>query len=284
MTADRDAGGLACLDWGDPDRSVDMVFVHANGFNARTYRELLEPMGGRWRILAPDLRGHGFTDLPTKPEDRADWDDMCGDLVDLIAGLEGPPVVLAGHSMGGTLALLAAAQIPGKVRSVVMLDPVILQRAAAAAMRVPGGWRLARNYPWAVAALKRRRQFPDLETAFQSYRGRGSFRGWPDAVLRDYVEGGFRATANGEVELACSPEWESSNYSAQANDTWGALKRVGRPVHILKAGEGSTCAVTVEDATRRAQLTVDVVEGGGHFFPMMQPETARAALGQRLPV
>ena len=272
--------GLACLEWGDPAGPVDLVFVHANGFNARTYRSLLEPMGARRRVVAPDLRGHGFTDLPTEPEDRANWDDMRGDLVALLRTLDGPPVVLAGHSMGATVALLAAAEIPDRVRSVVMLDPVILKRAAATAMRIPGGWKLARSHPWAVAALKRRRRFPDLETAFRSYQGRGSFKSWPDAVLRDYVEGGFRPTPDGEVELACSPAWESSNYSAQGNDPWGALQRVGRPVRILKAGEGSTCAITPADAARRPGLRLETLTGGTHFFPMTDPDPARAALEQ----
>ena len=257
---------LARLDWGDPARPVDLVFVHANGFNAETYSTLLEPLGERFHVLAPDLRGHGFTDLPAVPENRANWNDMRGDLAALLGELEGPPVVLAGHSMGATLALLAAAEVPDRVRAVVMLDPVILKRPAAAVMRVPGGWKLARNHPWAVAALRRRRRFDDLDAAFHAYQGRGSFKGWPEAVLRDYVAGGFRPTRDGAVELACSPEWESSNYSAQGNDAWGALKRVARPVQILKAGDGSTCAVTAEDAARLPSLTVEALDGGRISF------------------
>jgi pimeloyl-ACP methyl ester carboxylesterase len=273
---------LAHRSWGDPQRPVDLIFVHANGFSGLTYQGLLQPLQADWRVLAPDLRGHGHTTLPTQPQNRANWNDMRDDLVALLRSLEGPPVVLAGHSMGATLALLAAAQAPERVRSLVMLDPVILTRAAATAMRLPGGWRLARRHPWAVAALRRRRRFPDREAAFQSYCGRGSFKGWPDAVLADYVEDGFRPTPDGEVELACAPEWESSNYSAQANDAWGALRRVGRPVHILKAGQGSTCAVTARDAGRYPGLVVETLAGGTHFFAMMMPEAARAALRQAL--
>lgn len=277
-----DPAGLAGRSWGDPARSADLIFIHANGFNGLTYRGLLEPLKGDWRVQAPDLRGHGRTTLPTRPENRANWNDMRGDLVALLESLEGPPVVLAGHSMGATLALLAAARVPDRVRSLVMLDPVILTRTASTAMRLPGGWKLARRHPWAVAALRRRHCFPDREAAFQSYRGRGSFKGWPDAVLADYVEDGFRPTPDGEVELACAPAWESSNYSAQSNDPWGALGRVGRPVHILKAGQGSTCSVTARDAGRHPGLVVETLEDGTHFFPMMMPDAARAVLIQAL--
>ena len=50
---------MSLLDFGDPKRPVDLVFVHANGFNALTYRTLLAPLSGSLRIWAPDLRGHG---------------------------------------------------------------------------------------------------------------------------------------------------------------------------------------------------------------------------------
>ena len=52
-------GAMAALDFGDPGRPVDIVFVHANGFNARTYRTILEPLAEDLRILAVDQRGHG---------------------------------------------------------------------------------------------------------------------------------------------------------------------------------------------------------------------------------
>ena len=37
---------MSLLDFGDPKRPVDLVFIHANGFNALTYRTLLAPLSG----------------------------------------------------------------------------------------------------------------------------------------------------------------------------------------------------------------------------------------------
>ena len=39
-------GEMALLDFGDPERAPDLVFVHANGFNAGTYRRLYEMQCG----------------------------------------------------------------------------------------------------------------------------------------------------------------------------------------------------------------------------------------------
>src|SRR5665213_1397480 len=66
-------GEMAYLDFGPAERPVDVVFSHANGFNARTYRTILEPLAGEMRILAIDLRGHGATTLPTVIEGRDGW-------------------------------------------------------------------------------------------------------------------------------------------------------------------------------------------------------------------
>ena len=32
-------GRVAALDFGDPDRPIDVIFLHATGFNARTYAD-----------------------------------------------------------------------------------------------------------------------------------------------------------------------------------------------------------------------------------------------------
>src|SRR5580658_128410 len=104
-------GEIAWLDFGPPRRTPDVVFLHANGFNARAYRSILAPLATSLRILAPDQRGHGAstlrTDLP-----RASWDDLKVDLLAFLRAMGLPRVALAGHSMGATAALLAAAEAP----------------------------------------------------------------------------------------------------------------------------------------------------------------------------
>ncbi len=46
------------------DAPVRLVFLHANGFNALSYRTILETLGVQ--CVSLDLRGHGFTRLPAK--------------------------------------------------------------------------------------------------------------------------------------------------------------------------------------------------------------------------
>ena len=253
--ANRWGGGdMAVLDFGDPKRPTDVVFVHANGFNAMTYRTLLAPLSGALRIQAPDLRGHGATALPADPRGRRGWADH----------------------RDGLIALLAAAERPHKVSRLVLFDPVIWTRWSQAALRLPLFDRMARRIPLVRSALRRRAVFDSREQALAAYRDRGAFRGWPAPMLVDYLADGLVETAHG-FELACPPQWEASNYAAQAHDPWGALKRLDRPVRILKAEHGSTCHVP-ERPRGLPHVVVETVAGGTHFFPMLHADVARDAL------
>lgn len=269
-------GPMSVLDFGDAKRPVDLVFVHANGFNAMTYRTLLAPLSGSLRIWAPDLRGHGLTRLPTGTAGRRHWHDHRDDLVALLDALKGPPVVLAGHSMGGTSALLAAAERPERVAGLVLFDPVIWSRLAVAAFQLPILDRIASRIPLVRNALRRRAVFDSREQALAAYSGRGAFKGWPEMMLADYLTDGLVETADG-FALACDPAWEASNYAAQSHDPWRALKRLDRPVCILRAETGSTCHVP-EAPRGLPHVTVQTVPDGTHFFPMLRPDIARDAL------
>ncbi len=94
-------GQMAAIEFGPADRALDVVFLHANGFNAATYRSIFAPLADRLRILAVDQRGHGRTTLPAVPYAANVWRGYSDDLLMLLKALGETPVVLSGHSMGG---------------------------------------------------------------------------------------------------------------------------------------------------------------------------------------
>jgi pimeloyl-ACP methyl ester carboxylesterase len=272
-------GAMAAIELGPTDRPVDIVFSHANGFNGRTYRSILAPLAGAFRILALDLRGHGASTLPTVIEGRLGWPEFRDDLLALLAAACEAPVVLAGHSMGGTSSLLAAAAAPERVRALALFDPVIVPIEAQANPEIMG------NSPLALGAAKRRAEFPSRQAAFEAYRGRGGFRTWSDAQLADYVAAGFRETADGQVALTCAPAWEASNFRSHSYDGLAAFRESRCPIAILRAAEGSTCRIEGHEAELLAtgRITLETVPGTSHFLPMERPElvvrTLRRVLG-----
>jgi pimeloyl-ACP methyl ester carboxylesterase len=272
-------GELAAIEFGDPKRPIDVVFLHANGFNAMTYRSVLAPLNDRLRILAVDQQGHGFSAQRAASEGRSNWGDLRDDLVGLLDRLEGGPFVLSGHSMGGAAALLAAAERPDRVKALALFDPVIMSREMIAAILKGEGPAMSES-PLAAGARRRRGVFPSRQAALDSYRGRGAFKTWPEASLRDYVEDGFRDLPDGTVELTCAPEWEASNFAAQALDPWPAMGKINAPVVVLRAAEGSTCHLTDRAAfpAGNRRVRIETVPGSTHFLPIERPDLVRQTL------
>jgi len=269
-------GAMGALDVGDPNRPVDVVFSHANGFNARTYRSILAPLALRHRVLALDLRGHGRSTLPTHAVGRSTWTDLAEDLCALLEAIDARDVVLAGHSMGGTASLLATHMSPDRIRALVLFEPVILSREAAEEAR-----KGPVNSPLADGARRRRATFASRQEALETYRGRGAFKSLNDAQLEDYVADAFRERSAGGVELACSPEWEVSNFVSHGHDSWSALLAPGPPVRILRAEHGSTCASLAAADTELSaagRISMDQVKGATHLLPMEHPELVRLEL------
>ncbi len=158
-----DAGGLALhvLVWGrDDDPTV--LLVHGNGGHARWWTPLIPYLVPGWRVLAPDLRGHGESAWAEPPAYRLD--DFAGDLTEVLDVLAPRPVPVVGHSMGGRVALWLTAHHPERVRGLGILDSRLDTIDAAFAARHRGrvgGTREGRGHPTRAAALAAFRFIPD---------------------------------------------------------------------------------------------------------------------------
>lgn len=268
-------GEIGALEFGPPGRPLDILFLHANGFTACTYRQALAPLGTRLRVLAVDMRGHGRTTLPTPIEGHT-WRVYADDLLLLLTTLGEVPRVLAGHSMGGTTALLAAPHLAklGET-ALVLFDPVVAPRAAYENSVAPD-W----GQPLAQAALRRKSTFETRAEAAASYRGRGAFKTWPDTMLDDYLEDGLRLDSSGAFTLACAPHWEAANFACYAgSNPYAGLTGAGGTIRVLRAERNSTCYITNSDASLHGLgLRVEIVPGCSHFLPMERPDLVTKAL------
>lgn len=268
---------MAGLEFGPADRPLDVLFLHANGFCASTYRSILAPLGERLRMLAVDQRGHGRTTLEAVPYARNVWRGYSDDLLALLDALGETPTVLSGHSMGGTACLLAAAERTDAAKRLVMFDPVIITPERAAIFGEEG----MRNSPLAQGALRRRASFADRQAAFAGYQGRGAFKTWSDEMIRDYLLDGLVEAEEGGMRLACAPEWESANFSTPSPDAVGGIPRINASVRIIKAEHASTAQFDIhEPAVLASGATIDVIPGTSHFLPMERPDLVREALSE----
>jgi len=282
VTLDLARGRMAGLFF-DGDRRRPILFAHANGFCASAYRQVFEAMGGGHAALAVDLRGHGRSTMPADPQSHRSWDVFGADIaaaMDAAAaelGLKGP-WILAGHSLGATSSILAAAG-RSDIAAVRLVEPVIMPRLAGLLAGTPIWPLFARRMGLVRGALSRRATWADREAAKRHYADKSLFRDWAPGVLEDYLRNGLIDTADG-VRLSCAPVWEAANFAAQGHDVWGALRRVKAPVAVLAAARGSTVPEDARRRLRKAGVALTILEGAGHLLPMARPGEVAAFLRQ----
>jgi len=273
-------GRIAGIAFGAETATPDVVFMHATGFNARTYRALLAPLGERMHVLALDARGHGLSTVPARLFGYTSWTHHRDDLIAVLEHFTAP-VTLAGHSMGATVSLLTAGKRTDLVNGLALLEPVVMPAAATAVVQLPFAPLMQRfSMPLARGAMNRRATFASREEAVKGFTGRGVFKAFPHEVIEDYVGDGVIEDGKGGFKLACRPAYEAATYCAQRHDTWGALRKVTDPLVLLRAERGSTImeASMHRIAAIKADARVATVEGAGHMLPMERPDRARAAI------
>ncbi|MBV6697613.1 alpha/beta hydrolase [Kitasatospora aureofaciens] len=115
-----DGRRLSYLDFGGTGRPL--VALHGHLGEGAMFAQLAASLGGEWRVIALDQRGHGDSD-------RAGDYSREGYLADVLALLDHlglDRVVLLGHSLGGINAYQFAARHPERVGALVNVDaPVV---------------------------------------------------------------------------------------------------------------------------------------------------------------
>jgi pimeloyl-ACP methyl ester carboxylesterase len=260
---------LCLFEW--PGEGPPIVLVHATGFHARCWDQVVAHLPGR-HVYAVDMRGHGRS---SKPEPPYPWSLFGDDLAALAGALALRGATGVGHSMGGHSVVLAAANTPAAFANLLLVDPVITSKAAYATARPnsDGHFSSRRRNEWASAG-----------EMFERFKDRAPFNGWEPAVLRDYCEYGLVPAADGNgFVLACPPAIEAAIYAgASGTDAYPAIESLQIPVRVLRArqrpeGGGASPAdmggsPTVPDLATHFRRAEDVfLPEYSHFIPMEAP-------------
>jgi pimeloyl-ACP methyl ester carboxylesterase len=252
-----------------------IVFSHANGFPAGTYRLLF----AAWRsagheVFAIERYGHD----PRHPV-TSNWPHLRDQLVGFLEAQANTPAWLVGHSLGGMVSMLAAAQRPDLARGVVLLDAPVVAGWRAQGVRLAKATGLARRITPGRIARVRRQHWPSREAVHAHFAGKPAFARWDPRVLDDYVAAGFVDEA-GRARLAFDREIEARIYETLPHHIGRLLARGAlRCPLAYVGGRGSDEARQAGlAATRRWVGERFEVVDGTHLFPMEHPETAAAAV------
>ncbi len=258
-----------------------LVFSHANSFPASTYRLLFAELKRRgFRVKAIDKFGHD----PRLPV-TDNWPHLVEQLRELVqreTAKAGEPAHLVGHSLGGFLSLMLAAESPELARSVLLVDSPILAGWRAQTLGVIKATQLVKTFSPSAVSHKRTHHWATREAALAHFKTKRAFAKWHPQVLQDYVAA-FEDDDKG-VTLAFNRKVESAIYNTLPDNLGALLKR-----HPLRC-EAAFIGGRQSEEMRRVglQMTQEVTQGratfldGGHLFPLEQPLATAAAIEANL--
>jgi lipase len=269
-----DGGDLRVLLWGTGKRVA--VAVHGITASGMSWQAVARHMPPDWTLAAPDLRGRGHSrDLPGP----FGLDRHARDVVAVLRHFGGRPV-LAGHSMGAYVALLARDAHPELVRRLVLVD-------GGLPLPVPDGADLDAVVDAALGpAIARLGQtFPSTEAYLDFWRAHPALAGHWTADVEAYVRydligepGQLRSRCTEDAVRADGREVLAEKPLAEA------LQRLTRPTPLLTAPAGMFGApppllppeVVTAWTERVPALRPQVVPGVNHYTIMFDKEGAAA--------
>ena len=250
---------LHCLGGDGPP----LLFVHATGFNGRTYGPLTSRLSEHFTVWAPDLRAHGWSPPPVDRDFL--WTTLAADLLGIVdhLGIAQGELDCVGHSIGAATLLLADTLRPGTIGRMYGYEPVV--------------WRLEDQFgpgenPLIALTMKRREEFASRGEAFERFASRPPFGRVRADALASYLANGFEDLPDGSVRLRCRAADEAATYDGEWVSTTARLEGSATPVVIGKGLEMTfeDIGVPAHEALPNSKLIT--YHRLGHFGPFEAPD------------
>ena len=250
--------GAFDLEYSDTGAGPAVILIHSSASGLRQWRALVERLRGRYRVIAVNLFGYGNTSPwpGMRPLTNADQ----AELVAAAAALASEPVALVGHSLGGAVALEAAAQLGNRVRVLVAFEPILFghlqthgpasayDEIAKLALRYG---ELAQAGDWNAAG----------ELFVDYWTGAGTWAAMPDERRQN--------------TMAMLPpvvhEWDMATTGLRPLEGWRAITA---PVHLIHAADTRAPTRAIVELLAKAYpgWHVENVPSGGHMAPLTRPD------------
>jgi pimeloyl-ACP methyl ester carboxylesterase len=237
-----------------------MVLAHGYTDNGLCWTDLALAMEKRYDVIMYDLRGHGLSEAPAS---GYDINDNVADIVGLIKALKLSKPVIIGHSLGGSIAAIVAAEYPDVPKKVVLIDPPGLLKP----LFEPGeATNRARNWFTSdMNNLKKLSKEELIKIASQRHpaiseaaRGR-----WADSKMQ------------------MKPQIVDSVLTIPPLKPY--LSKITVPALILKADANDAVRKTEIDAVSKyPNIKIVHIKGAGHLVHLEKPEESLAVLNEFL--
>jgi 3-oxoadipate enol-lactonase len=244
---------LYCRDEG---RGPPIVLLHMVGGNHTVWNTVVPALAKEFRVLAPDLRGHGRT--PAPPGSHFTFAELAGDVVRLLDTKSVDSAYVVGLSGGALLALRVALDRPGRVRGLVLISGAgyVDNHTRAISQRWSETLRTEGPDAFALRLLKDL-YYPD----------------WIEAHL-DFADA-VRANAKRQ-DFGPAERWAAS---MERFDERARIASIRRPTLIVQAMDDQVIDASHGRILRQSipNAQIRILAETGHMVPLERPsETAEA--------
>ncbi len=238
-----------------------VLLIHGFGGDRNSWLFLQEPLAARYRVYALDLPGHGSSSKDV-------GDGSVGLLADAVTGVldavGADRAHLVGHSLGGAVAVAAAARDPGRIGSLTLIAPSGFGPAINA------------DYLRGFAAAQTRRELKPLV---------GQLFADESLVTRQVVDDLLAYKRLDGVDAALTILAEAlvdPGDATQRIDSATALAAIGDAVPVTVVWGSGDRIIPAAQADAVAGAVRLVVEGAGHMPHMERPAEVQAAIEENL--
>jgi pimeloyl-ACP methyl ester carboxylesterase len=117
----------------DEGHGETLLLIHGMAGSSQTWREILPRLAKRYRVIAPDLLGHGES---AKPRTDYSLGAFAVGLRDLLDELGVSSATVVGHSLGGGIAMQFIYQHPDYCRRLILISSGGLGQAVGMILRL----------------------------------------------------------------------------------------------------------------------------------------------------
>ena len=247
------AGGLR---WHVQDMGKGPValLLHGTGAATHSWRGLMPLLAARYRVIAPDLPGHGFTRMPEA--DGMTLPAMAQSLAALLDALDARPSLAIGHSAGSAIAVRMALDGSITPQRILSINGALLPFPGVAALLFPAMARALFLNPLAPRLFALQARIGG-ETMRVLTRSTGSVIPAPEALCYEKL---FRTTGHCTAALTMMAQWDLAPLERN-------LPQLQIPLTLLhgsadRAVPGSVARIVAE---RVAHGTAVELPGLGHL-------------------
>jgi pimeloyl-ACP methyl ester carboxylesterase len=218
-----------------------LILLHGIGSRGVSWWPVIDTLAAHFRLIVPDLRGHGDSD---KPASGYQFTDYAGDLAALIDELKLTRPLILGHSLGGIVTLAWAIFHPDRAERIALADVAL--RGGSRAAPLFDDWLALASMTVDDAAAHYRREHPE----------------WTEEECRR------RAVSITSTTPAVFTELRDSSIADTGGDGIALLAAIRSPVLLVRGDPETGSMVVPDDAERFAATLPDArlahIPGGSH--------------------